>query len=99
MSTLVSEESIFSCMKSCNACPNKASAWEKSQSISRLSNGGAQDNLSKNFIDNIKLVIPPIEFIKRLNLSALIEQMTFNYKEIIVLLELQTVILAQMSSR
>lgn len=67
--------------------------------ISRLSNGGAQDNLSKNFIDNIKLVIPPIEFIKRLNLSALIEQMTFNYKEIIVLLELQTVILAQMSSR
>ena len=47
--------------------------------ISRLSNGGAQDNLSKNFIDNIKLVIPPIEFIKRLNLSALIEQMTFNY--------------------
>ena len=67
--------------------------------ISRLSNGGAQDNLSRNFIDNIKLVIPPIEFIKRLNLSALIEQMTFNYKEIIVLLELQTVILAQMSSR
>ena len=31
--------------------------------ISRLSNGGAQDNLSKNFIDNIKIVVPPSEFI------------------------------------
>lgn len=67
--------------------------------ISRLSNGGAQDNLSKNFIDNIKLVIPPIEFIKKLNLSALIEQMTFNYKEFILLQELQSVILAQISTR
>lgn len=67
--------------------------------ISRLSNGGVQDNLSKNFIDNIKLVVPPIEFIKRLNLSALIEQMTFNYKEIILFQELQAVILAQISSR
>lgn len=67
--------------------------------ISRLSNGGAQDNLSKNFIDNIKLVVPPIEFIKRLNLSALIEQMTLNYREITLLQELQAVVLAQISSR
>lgn len=67
--------------------------------ISRLSNGGAQDNLSKNFIDNIKLVVPPIEFIKRLNLSALIEQMTLNYREITLLQELQAVSLAQISSR
>lgn len=67
--------------------------------ISRLSNGGAQDNLSKNFIDNIKLVVPPIEFIKRLNLSALIEQMTLNYMEITLLQELQAVSLAQISSR
>lgn len=67
--------------------------------ISRLSNGGAQDNLSKNFIDNIKLVVPPIEFIKRLNLSALIEQMTLNYREITLLQELQAVALAQISSR
>ena len=38
--------------------------------ISRLSNGGAQDNLSKNFIDNIKLVVPPSDFIEKMNLSV-----------------------------
>ena len=53
--------------------------------ISRLSNGGAQDNLSKNFIDNIKIVVPPSEFIEKLNLSAIVEQMTLNTKEIVLL--------------
>jgi len=67
--------------------------------ISRLSNGGAQDNLSKNFIDNIKLVVPPSEYIEKLNLAALIEQMTLNTKEIALLEELQATTLAQLSSR
>lgn len=55
--------------------------------ISRLSNGGAQDNLSKNFIDNIKIVVPPSEFIEKLNLAAIVEQMTLNTKEITILSE------------
>lgn len=67
--------------------------------ISRLSNGGAQDNLSKNFIDGINLVVPPTELIERLNLSALIEQMTLNTKEIYLLEELQATTLAQLSRR
>ena len=67
--------------------------------ISRLSNGGAQDNLSKNFIDNIKIVVPPSEFIEKLNLSAIVEQMTLNTKEIVLLEELQSTALAQLSSR
>ena len=67
--------------------------------ISRLSNGGAQDNLSKNFIDNIKIVVPPSEFIEKLNLAAIVEQMTLNTKEIILLEELQATVLAQLSSR
>ena len=67
--------------------------------ISRLSNGGAQDNLSKNFIDNIKIVVPPSEFIEKLNLAAIVEQMTFNTKEIALLEELQSTVLAQLSSR
>ena len=67
--------------------------------ISRLSNGGAQDNLSKNFIDGINLVVPPSEIIESLNLSAIIEQMTLNTKEIFVLEELQSTALAQLSSR
>ena len=67
--------------------------------ISRLSNGGAQDNLSKNFIDNIKIVVPPSKFIEKLNLAAIVEQMTLNTKEIILLEELQVTVLAQLSSR
>lgn len=67
--------------------------------ISRLSNGGAQDNLSKNFIDNIKIVVPPFEFIEKLNLAAVVEQMTLNTKEITLLEELQATVLAQLSSR
>ena len=67
--------------------------------ISRLSNGGAQDNLSKNFIDNIKVVVPPSEFIEKLNLAAIVEQMTLNTKEITLLEELKSTALAQLSSR
>ena len=67
--------------------------------ISRLSNGGAQDNLSKNFIEAIKLVVPPLEYIAKLNLAAIIEQMILNTKEIISLEELQATLLSQISSR
>ena len=67
--------------------------------ISRLSNGGAQDNLSKNFIDGIKIVVPPSKFIEKMNLAAIIEQMTLNTKEIALLEELQNTELAQLSSR
>ena len=67
--------------------------------ISRLSNGGAQDNLSKNFIDGIKLVVPPSGYIEKLNLATIIEQMTLNTKEIALLEELQSTVLAQLSSR
>ena len=72
---------------------------QSQDSISRLSNGGAQDNISKNFIDNIKMVVPPSEFIKKMNLAAIIEQMTLNTKEIALLEELQSMELAQLSSR
>ena len=66
--------------------------------ISRLSNGGAQDNLSKTFIDNIKIVVPPAEVIESLGLAAIIEQMTLNTKEIALLEELKSSALAQLSS-
>lgn len=67
--------------------------------IRRLSNGGAQNNLSKNFIDAIKLIVPPAEIIKKLNLTAVVEQMTLNTKEITLLEELQATTLAQLLSR
>lgn len=67
--------------------------------ISRLSNGGAQDNLSKNFVDNIKLVVPPSEVIESLNLHSIIDALTQNTREISLLTDLQTTCLAQLSSR
>lgn len=72
---------------------------QSQSAISRLSNGGAQDNLSKNFIDAIKLVVPSTELIESLKLTAIIEQMTLNTKEIFLLDKLQATILAQLSSR
>lgn len=67
--------------------------------ISRLSNGGAQDNLSKNFIDSIKIVVPPSEYIEKLNLAAIIQQMILNTKEIALLEELHSTVLAQLANQ
>ena len=71
---------------------------QNQEAISRLSNGGAQDNLSKNFIDGIKLVVPHLSFIETLKLAAIIERMSLNTKEIALLEELQIMTLAQLSS-
>lgn len=90
------------CGMICNSKADAAylyfSLIQSQAAISRLSNGGAQDNLSKNFIDNIKIVVPPSEFIEKLNLVAIVEQMTLNTKEIALLEELQATALAQLSS-
>lgn len=72
---------------------------QSQDAISRLSNGGAQDNLSKNFIDNIKMIVPPADYLHRLRLSTFIDQMSLNTQEISLLEELQAVLLAQLSSR
>lgn len=90
------------CGMICNSKANAAylyfSLIQSQTAISRLSNGGAQDNLSKNFIDNIKIVVPPSEFIEKMKLAAIVEQMTLNTKEIAILEELQATVLAQLSS-
>ena len=72
---------------------------QNQDAASRLSNGGAQDNLSKNFIDGIHLICPPEDFIQELQLSSLIENMTLVSKEIDYLEQLQITILAELSSR
>ena len=91
------------CGMICNSKADAAylyfSLIQSQAAISRLSNGGAQDNHSKNFIDNIKIVVPSSEFIEELNLAAIVEQMTLNTKEIALLEELQATALAQLSSR
>jgi restriction endonuclease S subunit len=90
------------CGMICNSKAESAylyfSLIQSQEAISRLSNGGAQDNLSKNFIDGIKLVVPPLNFIETLKLTAIIERMSLNTKEIALLEELQIMTLAQLSS-
>jgi type I restriction enzyme S subunit len=68
------------------------------QSISRLSNGGAQDNLSKAFIENIKLVVPSPEQLENLGLSTLIEQITANTREIAALEHTQSLLLSKLAA-
>ena len=72
---------------------------QSQDAASRLSNGGAQDNLSKNFIDGIHLICPPEDLIQELQLSSLIENMTLVTKEIDYLEQLQATILAELSRR
>lgn len=67
--------------------------------ISRLSNGGAQDNLSKNFIDGIKLIVPTSDTLKEMRLPAFIDQMMLNTRETALLEDMQAMLLAQLSSR
>ena len=68
------------------------------QHISRLSNGGAQDNLSKAFIESIKLLVPPQKVLGTLGLTVLVQQLTANTKEISTLEQAQSVMLSQLSS-
>lgn len=67
-------------------------------SISRLSNGGAQDNLSKAFIENLKLLVPPKQSIASAGFAPLIEQLTLNTREILIMEQLQQTLLSQLSS-
>lgn len=86
-------------------CSKQTSAYlffsllQSQAEASRLSNGGAQDNLSKGFIEEISLIVPDDEVINNLGLEKLIEAMTINTQEISILSDLQSTMLAQLSSR
>ena len=72
---------------------------QNQEEASRLSNGGAQDNLSKNFIDGINLVVPDLQSINSFHLDCIVSQITSNTKEITALEELKSTVLATISSR
>ena len=72
---------------------------QNQEEASRLSNGGAQDNLSKNFIDGINLVVPDLKSINSFHLDCIVSQITSNTKEITALEELKSTVLATISSR
>jgi restriction endonuclease S subunit len=69
------------------------------QHISRLSNGGAQDNLSKTFIENLKMLAPPAKTLETACFTSLIEQITLRTREIAALEEAQNILLSRLSSR
>ena len=65
--------------------------------ISSLANGGAQNNLSKELIENLKLVIP--ENISELKLNVLVRNLILNTKELQKLNQLKQLVVSQISKR
>ena len=90
------------CGMVCNSVSESAylffALFQSKEQASRLSNGGAQDNLSKNFIDNIQLIVPSKNVLDAMKLSSLIKQIELNTREISLLIQMQDTILAQLSS-
>ena len=70
---------------------------QNQKEISSLANGGAQNNLSKELIENLKLVIP--ENISELKLNVLVRNLILNTKELQKLNQLKQLIVSQISKR
>ena len=64
--------------------------------IKRQAHGGAQENLSKEYIENMELVFPDKQNIEHLGLSRLIHQMKLNSKERHILIDLKKHIVSQL---
>ena len=66
--------------------------------ISRLANGGAQNNLSKELIDGTLLVVPSIEQIEASGLDAILDLISHNYREIDLLSQTREELLGSLGS-
>ena len=62
-----------------------------------MSNGGAQNNLSKNFIENLKIIVPKKDVIQQMKLALLIKQLKQNYEELSKLQNLKQLIISRIS--
>ena len=69
------------------------------EAISRQATGGAQSNLSKEFIERIKIIVPMSDVLESEIFVSILTQIKENTYEISSLLELQSLILGQLSSR
>ncbi|NHM16632.1 restriction endonuclease subunit S [Eggerthellaceae bacterium zg-887] len=67
------------------------------EEISRLANGGAQNNLSKELIDNTFIVVPETSVIVRAGFRALLDSTRANYGEITLLENVRSVLLSSLS--
>lgn len=89
------------CGMICNSLEDAAylyfSLLQNQKEISSLANGGAQNNLSKELIENLKLVIP--ENISELKLNVLVRNLILNTKELQKLNQLKELVVSQISQR
>lgn len=85
------------CKSKAEACYLYFSLMQSQKEISRLSNGGAQDNISKKLIDSIRLIVPPEEYIVGLKLDKIIDLMKIYYSEIYLLEKAQSILLSQLT--
>lgn len=73
------------------------SLLQNQEQISSMSNGGAQNNLSKNFIENLKIVVPSKDVLARMQLDLFIKQLKLNYEELAKLQNLKQLIISRIS--
>ena len=73
------------------------SLLQNQEQISSMSNGGAQNNLSKNFIENLKIIVPKKDVIQQMKLALLIKQLKQNYEELSKLQNLKQLIISRIS--
>lgn len=89
------------CGMICNSLEDAAylyfSLLQNQKEISSLANGGAQNNLSKELIENLKIVIP--ENISELRLNVLVRNLILNTKELQELNQLKQLVVSQISKR
>ena len=89
------------CGMICNSLEDAAylyfSLLQNQKEISSLANGGAQNNLSKELIENLKIVIP--ENISELRLNVLVRNFILNTKELQKLNQLKQLVVSQISKR
>lgn len=67
--------------------------------ISSMSNGGAQNNLSKDFIEKLLLVVPDEKIRSKTSLAKIIQNLKNNYQEIEKLEQLKQLIVSQIAKR
>ena len=66
--------------------------------IENLASGSVQQNLSKDLIANLELVVPPIEIIKKLPFKEIYDKISNNYFEIEYLTNLRDTLLPKLMS-
>ena len=67
--------------------------------ISLMSNGGAQNNLSKDFIEKLLLVVPDEKVRSKTDLAKIIQNLKNNYQEIEKLARLKQLLVSQIANR